>query len=97
MIDLIEMIKNAPLTFAMYGIFTVLCIVPLVLFYIQWKLSRKDSKAALILPTVVACFFPLFGTHFLFVSGILFLIYYITTKNLKEQVSELHKMNIEDL
>lgn len=82
------------------SIFWVIIIIPILLFIFQFYLCKNNSKFALILPTIVACFFIFFGFLALIVSGIMFLIYFIMKHLQKEtQViqSDLEKMNIQDL
>ncbi len=74
--------------------------LPIILFFMQYKLCKKKSKWALILPTIVASFSALVGYYTLILSAVMFLMYFVNEKLEKEKQSiksEIEKMNIEDL
>ncbi len=74
--------------------------IPTMLFIIEFLLCKKHSKFAVVLPVIVACFAVLFGFLAIMVSAIMFLIYFVFTFSEKEKIkklSEIDKMNIEDL
>ena len=83
-------------TFILVGII----LIPALLFCFEFYLCKKNSKFALILPIITACFFILVGFYALIISAIMFGIYFIMKhigeKNQTKQ-SELDKMNIQDL
>jgi len=80
-------------------ILIVLMIIPLILFYIEYKLAKQQSILAVILPTIVLCFaiiIPIFAVT----SIIMFVINYVVKYLEKEKqgkMSEIEKMNIQDL
>ncbi len=77
-----------------------LLILPIILFYSQYRLCKKKSKFALILPTIVLAFSVIVGYFGIIISITMFLMYFITNYLEKEKQNkkfEMDKMNIEDL
>ncbi len=82
-----------------FTVFAIL-IISIILFAAEFYLCKKKSKAALILPIVIACFFILIGVYALIVAAIMFGIYFIMKHidaELQKKQSELAKMTIQDL
>jgi len=80
--------------------FMLFILLPTLLFLLEWYLCKKQSKFAIILPVIVACFFVLLGFLAIGVAGIMFLIYFVmkhTENEYQKKLSEIDKMNIEDL
>ncbi|PKM49667.1 MAG: hypothetical protein CVV02_15060 [Firmicutes bacterium HGW-Firmicutes-7] len=76
-----------------------LMIIPLVLFFVEYLLAKKQSKLAVILPVVVLCFAVLIP-FIAITSIIMFVIYFVVKyldKEKQEKLSEIDKMNIQDL
>lgn len=74
--------------------------LPMILFILEWYLCKKESKFAIFIPVIVACFFVLFGFQVLGISAIMLLIYVVMKCVLNEKrksLSEIDKMNIQDL
>lgn len=80
-------------------VLTVLMIIPLILFFIEYKLAKQQSKLAIILPTVVLCFAVIMPI--IAITSIIMFVIYIVVKYLEKEkqnkVSEIDKMNIQDL
>lgn len=77
----------------------VLMIVPLILFFVEYHLARKQNKVAVILPVVVLCFAVIIPPVAI-TSIIMFVIYFVIKHLEKEKqgkLSEIEKMNIQDL
>lgn len=77
----------------------VLIIIPLILFYIEYRLAKEQSKFAIILPVIVLCFAVIIPFVAL-TSIIMFVIYFVVKyleKEKQEKLSEIEKMNIQDL
>ncbi len=75
-------------------------VIPIILIFVQWYLCKKSSKLALILPLIVACFTVIVGFLALGLSAVMFLIYFVHNhleKQKRSRLSEIEKMNIEDL
>lgn len=75
-------------------------LLPTILFVLQFFLCKQNSKVALVLPIIVACFFVVIGFYAVIISAIMFAIYFVIEaleKKKKEEQSELDKMNIQDL
>jgi hypothetical protein len=78
---------------------SVVMIIPLILFYIEYMLAKRQSKLAIILPTIVLCFAIIMPINVL-TSIIMFVIYYVVNymrKEKSDKMSEIDKMNIQDL
>ncbi|MDD4047156.1 MAG: hypothetical protein WCR90_05750 [Sedimentibacter sp.] len=78
---------------------TVVMIIPLILFYIEYRLAKQQSKLAIILPTIVLCFAIIMPINVL-TSIIMFVINYVVNymrKEKSDKMSEIDKMNIQDL
>ncbi len=76
-----------------------LLIVPLILFYIEYRLAKIQSKTAIILPVVILCF-SVIAPFIAITSIIMFVIYFVVRyleKEKREKLSEIDKMNIQDL
>lgn len=79
--------------------FITLMIIPFVLFFIEYRLAKKQSKLAIILPTVVLCFavlLPFIAIPSIVMFVINFVVKYLD-KEKQEKLSEIEKMNIQDL
>ena len=77
----------------------VLIGIPLILFYIEYRLAIKGSKLAIILPTIVLCFAVIMPIVAI-TSIVMFVIYFVVKyleKEKKDKMSEIDKMNIQDL
>lgn len=73
--------------------------IPLILFYIEYKLAMQGSKLAIILPTIVLCFAVIMPIVAI-TSIVMFVIYFVVKyleKEKKDKMSEIDKMNIQDL
>lgn len=72
---------------------------PIILFIIEYRLAKKESKFAIILPVIVMCFAVIIPI--IAITGIIMFVIYFVVKNgekeRKEKISELEKMNIQDL
>lgn len=79
---------------ALTGIF--LLTFPILLFILEFFLCKNNSKMAKILPIIVACSFLIFGFYSLIIAGIMYGIYFIM-KRKQDKITELDKMNIQDL
>ena len=66
-------------------VLTVLMIIPLILFFIEYKLAKQQSKLAIILPTVVLCF-AIIMPIIAITSIIMFVIYFVV-KYLEKEIS----------
>ncbi len=75
----------------------IMVVVPLALISWQYNLCKKNSKHTLVLPKIAAVLTIFFGFYFLVIALILFYMHYEKQKEKKEKVSEIRKMNIEDL
>lgn len=78
----------------------VLVLVPLLLFVLEFFLCKRHAKAALILPVVVACLVVFVGFYAWMVAAVLIAIYLVMRyieKERQSKLSEMQKMNIEDL
>lgn len=74
--------------------------VPIISFGLEFFFCRINSKVAVILPIVMACFFVVLGFYALIIAAIMFGIYFVMRYLKKEKqvkLSEIEKMNIEDL
>lgn len=81
-------------------ILLMIVLIPVLLFVLEFYLCKKNSKWALIIPMVVACFFILLGLYALVISGTMFGIYFVyrqIEKDKQSKKSEIDKMNIQDL
>ena len=81
-------------------ILLMIVLIPVLLFILEFYLCKKDSKWALIIPMVVACFFILLGFYAVIISGTMFGIYFVyrqIEKDKQSKKSEIDKMNIQDL
>ncbi len=79
--------------------FTFLLGIPLVLFFVEYMLAKKQSKLAVILPTIVLCFAVILPIVAI-TAIIMFVIYFVVRhleKEKQEKMSEIEKMNIQDL
>lgn len=77
----------------------VFMIVPLILFYIEYRLAKIHSRMAIILPVVILCF-SVIVPFVAITSIIMFVIYFVEKyleKEKREKLSEIEKMNIQDL
>lgn len=84
----------------MTSIILGIILIPVLLFLFEFYLCKKQSKFALVLPIITACFFVVIGFYALIISAIMFVIYFAMKHIEKEQQykqSELDKMNIQDL
>lgn len=73
--------------------------IPLILFYIEYRLAMQGSKLAIILPTIVLCFAVIMPIVAI-TSIVMFVIYFVVKyleKEKKDKMSEIDKMNIQDL
>ncbi len=78
----------------------LLLIVPACLFFLQYRLCKKQSNFALILPIIVACFFVILGFYALIISGIMYGIYFIMKKlekDKQDKEDDVKRMTIQDL
>lgn len=76
-----------------------LMVIPLILFYIEYRLAKQGSKLAIILPTIVLCFaviIPIVAITSIVMFVINFVVKYLE-KEKKDKMSEIDKMNIQDL
>lgn len=74
-------------------------LIPLALFFVEYKLAKANSKYAIILPVVVLCFAIIIPPTII-TSIIMFVIYFVMKhleKERQEKLSEIDKMNIQDL
>ncbi|MDF2948067.1 MAG: hypothetical protein K0R07_77 [Sedimentibacter sp.] len=74
-------------------------IVPFILFFIEYRLAKIQSRMAIILPVVILCF-AVIVPMVAITSIIMFVIYYVVKyleKEKQEKLTELEKMNIQDL
>lgn len=74
--------------------------ISVLLFALQFLLCKRTSKGAIILPLIVACFFIILGLYALFIAAIMFGIYFVMRyieKEKERKLSEIEKMNIQDL
>ncbi len=81
-------------------ILIIILALPIILFFMQYKLCKKKSKWALILPTIVAGFSILVGYYTIILASVMFLMYFVSMHLEKEnenKLSEIEKMNIKDL
>lgn len=77
----------------------VLMVIPLILFYIEYRLAIQGSKLAIILPAIVLCFaviMPIVAITSIVMFVINFVVKYLE-KEKKDKISEIDKMNIQDL
>jgi hypothetical protein len=89
---------NNTLSF-MIGLFNLInfIIIPIILFFVEYILAKKASKFAIILPTM-ALFISIFlGAFYILISAIMFLIWHLVKKSAEKKLSEIDKMNIQDL
>ena len=78
----------------------VFVVIPAALFIAEFFLARKSEKAALILPAATACFAVVLGVYPLVLAAVQLVIYFIMdrrNKKRQKQLSELEKMNLDDL
>ena len=78
-------------------VFIQFIIVPIILFGIEYFLSKKSSKFAVILPTIILFISIFLGIVYILVSVIMFAIWYLVKKSKEKKLSEIIKMNIQDL
>lgn len=77
----------------------LMIIIPAVLFFVEYKLAKKQSRMAVILPVIVLCFAVIilyFAIYAVIMFAIYFLVKYLEKERL-EKLSEIDKMNIQDL
>lgn len=77
----------------------VLMIIPLILFLMEYRLAKSQSRMAVILPVVVL-WFSVIILYAAIISAIMFVIYFVVKyleKEKQKKLSELEKMNIHDL
>lgn len=72
-------------------------IVPIILFFVEYILAKKASKFAIILPTITLFISIFLGAFYILISAIMFLIWYLVKKSVEKKLSEIDKMNIQDL
>ncbi len=63
-------------------------------------MSKRNSKIAIILPIIIACFFVILGFYAVIIAAIMYGIYFVVQyveKDKQSKLSEIEKMNIEDL
>lgn len=72
-------------------------IVPTILFIAEYFLAKKSSKFAIVLP-IITLFISIFlGVIYILISAIMFAIWYLVKKSIEKKLSEINKMNIQDL
>ncbi|MEG1500589.1 MAG: hypothetical protein RR396_01385 [Clostridiales bacterium] len=82
------------------GLILTMITLPVILFIIEYFLAKNKNRAAMILPMIVACFFAIAGFYALIIGAIMFAINLIMQhidKEKQAKLSEIEKMNIEDL
>ncbi len=78
----------------------LLLLVPTILVIVQYKLSKSESKYALLPPVISACFFFIFGFWAIGLAGVMFIVHFAVRQHLKEKKERedsINKMNTLDL